>query len=216
MNWRRRWAHTCSVIRRDRRDADPISAEFRLNSVRKDSDPPVIVEDSVSVGHLGSCCAMRRTSRGAGLSLGCGTQTDPLPSDSVVYQRFEQPGARRHVLVRDTDRVSELKYRDRAKMCGYRSVVAFPLREPMILPENGGATATGGVAYASLIGFLAIDAPHTDGFAALFSTPPPGSQTREDGEDLEACPDIDLFYGLADALATILVLRRSRLNERGS
>lgn len=135
--------------------------------------------------------------------------------DSVVYQRFEQPGMRRYVLIRDTDRVSELKYRQRAKDCGYRSVIAFPLREPMIIPENGGADGPGAPTYANLIGFLAVDAPGVGGFDGLFRPPTAGAQRREDGEDLDPCQDMDFFYGLADALATILVLRRGGPDERG-
>lgn len=82
---------------------------------------------------------------------------------------------------------------------------------------TAGATASGaggaGVSYANLIGFLAIDAPGVDGFAELFKPLPVGAQRHEDGEDLEPHEDIDFFYGLADALATILVLRRGRSSE---
>ena len=137
-------------------------------------------------------------------------------ADSVVYQRFEQPGARQRVLIGDTDRVSDLKYRQRATACGYRSVIAFPLREPMILHENSGSEGPPSPAYANLIGFLAVDVPVVDGFDGLFNPLPPGAHRREDGEDLEPCQDVDFFYGLADALATILVLRRGSPVERVS
>jgi hypothetical protein len=135
-------------------------------------------------------------------------------SESVVYERFreETAHARKTVLIRDTERLpsSEIKYRERAKSCGYRTVVAFPLRDPLILPIKDGRSPDA-IKCANLIGFLSIDAPEPDAFAGLFQDfhrPKGGPPQREDGEDLAPRGDIDFFYGLADAIATILVLQR--------
>lgn len=133
--------------------------------------------------------------------------------ESVAYQRFarETSNPRKWVLIKDTERLpgSESRYRDRARQCEFRSVIAFPLRLPVTLQPKGGDPDA--LKCAKLIGFISIDAPEPDAFTGLFHEPTRGVHERDDAEDLAPRDDQDLFYGLADAAATILVLQRGPL-----
>jgi low affinity Fe/Cu permease len=135
--------------------------------------------------------------------------------ESVAYRRFlrETKNPRKWILIKDTERLpgSDSKYSERARRCGYRSVLAFPLRLPVALPPKDSDPDV--LKCANLLGFVSIDAPEADAFAGLFLPPKEGIEPRDDGEDLAPCADQDLFYGLADACATIVMLQSGRSND---
>lgn len=133
---------------------------------------------------------------------------DIPPGESCIYMRFRRdPEPSKQVLVRD---VSKLDNRDaeflkRAKHCGFQAVIGFPLRNPGQL-SDGAALAP--LKLASLMGFLSIDSPTVGAFDGLFKElgTDRSSDLRNDGSDLEPLDDMNLFWGLADSIATIAVL----------
>jgi hypothetical protein len=129
-------------------------------------------------------------------------------NDSHVYRSFRgfARGQKRWVYVRDTDNVSpaDRTYAERARACGFRSVVAFPLREP-VKPSD--LTVTGSMDIAGLLGFWSIDSEQPDAFVDLFRKERLGKNPDNEGKGLRPRADIQAFYGIADCMATILMLR---------
>lgn len=129
---------------------------------------------------------------------------DPL-DDNYVFRTFKNgTQGTRYVLVRDTANVPPQyeQFRQRAQQRNYRSMIAFPLNLPMEAP--------GGQYFTSLVGFLGIDSPEPNAFDGLFESRVPMAQIRDNyGQDQKPLNDIELFYGLADSLATILGLNQA-------
>lgn len=125
--------------------------------------------------------------------------------DSHVYMSFRaQPrGEKRWVYVRDSENVASRPYVDRARSCGFRSVVAFPLREPAQFPRSSNAP---GMDVAGIRGFWSLDSDEPDAFLDLFRADKVRRHTDNDGKGLMPRADIQAFYGIADCLATILML----------
>lgn len=71
------------------------------------------------------------------------------------------------------------------------------------------------MATAQLIGFLSIDSGQPNRFDGLFVAPDDGMERRNDGTDVQALPDVEVFYGLADSIATIVVLCRAGGKQQG-
>jgi hypothetical protein len=135
--------------------------------------------------------------------------------DSYVFSSFQAQtdNPTKFVLVRDVQLLDERDhaFKDRATNCGFRSVVGFPLRSPILPDENG---EEGELKCAKLLGFISIDSGRPDAFDALFDQPQAtGEAQRNDGGDLSPLPDTELFYGLADSIATIIVLNSIPLSS---
>jgi len=127
--------------------------------------------------------------------------------DSPVYMRFLKASPEKRVtFIGDTDQVPILEdsFRDRARACGYRTVIGFPLRLPVELEPAIDSGPAHDVKFANLLGFFSIDAPHVGAFEGLLLPPGRGTVNRDD--DREPRNDLDIFYGLADSVATILML----------
>lgn len=126
--------------------------------------------------------------------------------DNYVFRTFKNGGpGTRYVLVRDTGKVPPEyeEFRRRAQMRNYRSMIAFPLNLPFEAPDDGQY-------FALLVGFLGIDSPEPNAFDGLFETPAGPEQNRDNyGRDAKPLSDIELFYGIADSLATILGLNQA-------
>ena len=136
---------------------------------------------------------------------------DDLPlTESHVYRSFRAypRGEKRWVYVRDTENVppADRSYSERAKACGFRSVVAFPLREPVQLSRPG---APAGIDVAGLRGFWSLDVDEPDAFVDLFRADRLRKHRDNDGKGLGPRADIQAFYGIADCMATILMLMDS-------
>lgn len=132
---------------------------------------------------------------------------DLLPQESHVYASFtaQTSSPARFVLVRDVAQLAanDHVFKERAAKSGFRSIVAFPLRRPVAgMQEEGLHTA-------QLLGFLSIDTPEPNRFDGLFVAPTDGNERRNDGVGVQAFPDVDVFYGLADSIATIVMLCRA-------
>jgi hypothetical protein len=129
-------------------------------------------------------------------------------AQSHIYASFsvETEDRRRWVLVRDVQELpgSEKAFKERAHLGRFRSIVAFPLRLP--LPSQTGTRA---IKTADLFGFLSIDSSEPNAFDNLFVLNDRTGDPRNDGENFTACEDMELFYGMADSIATILMLRDS-------
>lgn len=122
-------------------------------------------------------------------------------SKSYVMDRFEHSDqSERQVYVGDIEtlpdqeglsqdvRKSLREYVEYGKGCGFRSVLAFPLRTPAL--QGNKVTSM-----RSVIGFLSFDCATPCAFSPLVE------DLREDGT-----PSLDFFYGLADGLATLVLL----------
>jgi hypothetical protein len=146
-------------------------------------------------------CEQDRTQRSVGNLL-------PL-HDSHVYRSFRAipRGQKRWVYVRDTENVADRSYAERAKACGFRSVAAFPLREPVEHLES--PTPHMGIDVAGLLGFWSLDANEPDAFIDLFRADRLKRHHDNDGKGLEPRADIQAFYGIADCIATILMLKQT-------
>jgi len=131
-------------------------------------------------------------------------------SASCIFSRFksEPNEPQKSVLIRDVGRLEDERDRDfraRAEKAGFQSVIGFPLRNPVGLTEG---TDFGVLKCASIFGFLSIDSPLVAAFDELFSSPESGPDERNYGSDRTALADMDLFYGIADAVATLVMLSR--------
>ena len=92
--------------------------------------------------------------------------------DSAVYRRFTvTTNTRKVVFIGDTNTMpaTEDSFRDRAKVCGYRTVIGFPLRLPAPIGLEGtdDSRKTSELKVANLLGFLSIDAPDVEAFEGL-------------------------------------------------
>jgi hypothetical protein len=90
-------------------------------------------------------------------------------------------------------------FKDRAWERGYRSTIAFPLRLPVI-------KATSPNKYSDLVGFLSMDSPQPAAFDPLFRPVEPNAEFGNQGESMKPLAEVELFYGIADSVATILML----------
>lgn len=112
-----------------------------------------------------------------------------------------QQASYRWVLARDVRRLDETWGRQilsRGNVRKYRSTIAFPLR----YPSHGPSSAQ----VAQLVGFLSIDCPDPDAFDGLFDLADGKVEPGVHGEGFVEHEDMNLFFGLADSVATILVL----------
>jgi hypothetical protein len=132
--------------------------------------------------------------------------------ESVVFKRFWDAKTRRlrRVVIRDIEKLEtgigqvlntdtaklHQDYKAYAERCGYRSVLAFPLREPHIPRPYD---------YAGVRGFLSFDCPDPNAFDRLFKTAT-GVADDNDGCHLEDRKCLQLFFGLADSISTIAML----------
>jgi hypothetical protein len=151
---------------------------------------------------------LERVYRDGGQKLEDRCKWDLVPlEESPVYARFAKASrAKRFVFISDTDNVPQMEegFRQRARVCGYRTVFAFPLRQPApIGPEGSSSTLPGEVKISNLLGFFSIDAPEVGSFDGFLK---PGTARDDDREPED---DLDLFYGIADSMATMLVLGSS-------
>jgi hypothetical protein len=148
---------------------------------------------------------------------------DDIPiEESPVYVRFNVlTNTKRIVFIGDTNNVpaTEDGFRGRAQHCGYRTVIAFPLRLPAPMRQDGdadGLRRSGELKVATLLGFFSIDAPDVGAFEELLKP----AEKKKNGEgptrddDREPRDDLDVFYGIADSLATILVLTSAASETR--
>lgn len=137
--------------------------------------------------------------------------SNDLPlTDSHVYRSFRvySRGQKRWVYIRDTDNVppADRAYSERARTCGFRSVIAFPLREPVKMT---------GADVAGLRGFWSLDADDANAFIDLFRADRLRRHGDNDGKGLMPRADIQAFYGVADCIATILMLMDSAAATEG-
>jgi hypothetical protein len=140
--------------------------------------------------------------------------------ESFVYWSFCETDRRKQwVVIRDTEKLAggesvsvdisdrNHRYKLHATKCGFRSVIAFPLREPEALGA-GTAAAPVKIRVSNILGFLSFDCPDPDGFDPLFA--PMSRKERKamdnEGTKLKATKELEFFYGLADTLATLAVL----------
>jgi len=136
--------------------------------------------------------------------------------ESPVFMRFSQgPAGKKIVYISDTEQMTLLedKFRSRASVCGYRSILAFPLRMPRAFPRDGSESTAEGedsVKIANLLGFFSIDTPDVGTLDGLLE----GSRSIRD-DDREPKGDLDIFYGLADSMATILMLVSEAATQGG-
>lgn len=135
---------------------------------------------------------------------------------SCIFTTFQsdEKVAQKRVLVRDVDLLDsrDHDFMTRAKKAKFRSVIGFPLRNPVQVIDG---QDLGPLKCASIFGFISIDSPATHAFDGLFSRPAPGVPERNDGTDRTDLPDMDLFFGVADAVATLVVLSRRQPMAQG-
>lgn len=132
--------------------------------------------------------------------------------DSVVFHKFKQAGrVLQRIIICDTkalstdpvigeeDKLRNERYRAYGKSCGFRSVLAFPLRSPKTSedPDLG--------EISTIRGFVSFDCPEPDAFEPLFAVPL-FSARDNDGGHCGDTQDLNFFFGLADSLATLALL----------
>jgi len=141
---------------------------------------------------------------------GTSLRSQSLKADaSVVYMHFLEGNRQvqrviiEDVMNLDTEAVAgeaqasrHEAYKLYAKKCKFRSVLAFPLRQPK--PLTGELEASG------IIGFLSFDCPDPNAFDELFLRT--SAKPTNDGRHLKDSTDLQFFFGLADSLATLAVL----------
>ncbi|MGC9984100.1 MAG: hypothetical protein ABSF35_10745 [Polyangia bacterium] len=143
-------------------------------------------------------------------------------SESLVFMRFKEAKEPiKRVMIRDTKRLEtdvtktssreeatrNAMYQKYAERCGFRSVLAFPLREPI---PRGKVQRT--LTITPVRGFLSLDSMEPDAFVALFS-PRQDQPDDNDGTNLDDSGKLQLFFGLADSLASVAVLLDSKTNR---
>jgi hypothetical protein len=136
---------------------------------------------------------------------------------SYVYRSFDghTRAQKRWVYVRDTEEIpADKAYRDRAREGGFRTILAFPLRAPFEL--NLRDRAGGAQAAASIRGFLSFDAEDPGAFLGLFHTLFPKGRVDNEGRGLKPREEIQAFYGLADSIATMAMLKERVTAKEGT
>lgn len=118
-------------------------------------------------------------------------------SESYVYELFKATTTyKQQVVVQDAWELGVLResYVGRAIACRFRSIIAFPLRAPSDPNDDPFSTA-------SVLGFLSADSEVPNLFDSWF---------KQDQKDhdwskqvLKPARPLDVFYGIADAAATI-------------
>jgi hypothetical protein len=158
---------------------------------------------------------LHKVYRDTGQDLGSRCKWDLIAlDDSPVYSRFKKAAlAKKIVFIGDTSKMpaNEDAFRERARSCNYQTVIAFPVRLPAPMTTAGGPAlpGTGEFNVAKLLGFFSIDSADVGAFEGLLKPSASGNATRDD--DREPQDDLDVFYGIADSLATILVLTSGAL-----
>ncbi|MCE9543985.1 MAG: hypothetical protein K8T25_00445 [Planctomycetia bacterium] len=120
-------------------------------------------------------------------------------SENYIYHRFKNAtlADSRQIYVCDTELDPvHLTLRERAHTRGYRSVIAFPLN----VPASPQPTSLQVFGLTGLIGFLGLDSPQPHAFDSLCS---PKKTDTTDASVHSKTHNLDLFYGLADSVATI-------------
>jgi len=141
---------------------------------------------------------------------------------SCIFDRFqsEQKEPHKRVVVRDVQLLEDQHkdFKARAEKAKFRSVIGFPLRNPVHIADGADL---GPLKCASIFGFLSVDSPKPNAFDGLFSSPNKNAPQRNDGNDRTDLADMDLFFGLADSIATLVMLSREpqtaleRTNDHG-
>jgi hypothetical protein len=131
---------------------------------------------------------------------------DDIPMvESCIYTRFksDRQEAQKSVLIQDVKRleVDHREFQQRADKAKFRSVIGFPLRGPVVNAPKG--ADLGPLKCANLFGFLSVDSPEPNAFDELYLA---GDNSRNDAINRIPEPDMDLFYGLADSIATLVML----------
>jgi hypothetical protein len=148
--------------------------------------------------------------RDGGQQLDVRAKGDNIPlTESPIYMRFSTATrTKRLVFIGDTTQMPALEdsFRSRAQSCGYRTVIGFPLRLPALVGLEPEQPSPQGIEFnlSSVMGFLSVDVPEVGALEGLLKEPGKGTSLRDD--DREPRDDLDLFYGLADSIATILML----------
>ena len=138
---------------------------------------------------------------------------DQDTDQSVVFMNFRHADRRvRRVIICDTHDLDvsgshgvdssrrHEEYKAYAARCGFRSVVAFPLREPSDVKQSV-------LTFSPILGFLSIDCDDPNAFDKLFK--PNGKKETNDGQHLDDTDDLEFLFAVADSVATLAML-----NER--
>ncbi len=120
-------------------------------------------------------------------------------SESFVYATFSAPTKTKYkqqIVIQDAWNlpVRNAEYIDRAMLCGFRSIIAFPLRGPREMPSEPYTTN-------QVFGFLAFDSPKPNAFDRWFDEKVPDHDWGQ--QNLTPKRSFDVFYGVADAAATM-------------
>lgn len=121
-------------------------------------------------------------------------------SGHYLFEKLQGATHRRSFVVRDTELLdsgnkSEQRLKTRAGEGKYRALLVIPIKDPG--PEDGDM--------AAVIGFLAIDSPQVDAFRWLFGGKMAPVELDNTGRDWEDGGNMHVLFGLADALATIIL-----------
>lgn len=121
------------------------------------------------------------------------------PERSIPMRRFNEAAETQqwvHIPSLATEPGLPSEYLDDLTKLGIQSILAFPLRGPQQKAEGGQLSRR--------LGFISLDSQKPQVFSTLF-----------DGAGAKALRPLDVFFATADALATIVMLKRGR-NARGS
>jgi hypothetical protein len=134
--------------------------------------------------------------------------------ESPVYREFHRPSPRYRPFIHIPDTwnlIGPKGFRERAKNGRMRSILAFPLRVPAYRPGQEG-TSPGTMITKTFRGFLSVDAPVPNAFDEMFHDLIKGEEFRDLRDELHA------FFGIADSLATIVMLKESAAtnSEKGT
>lgn len=141
------------------------------------------------------------------------SKTRPRGSEDTepnfIYSRFRQAGIAdsKQIYIPDVDGAQVYGVLcERAHARGYRSILAFPLNRPALpgMVEGAGLSV--------LVGFLGLDSPDPHAFDQLFKFSrkkdhPAGSGSVEGVYN--PLNELHLLYGVADAVATVVMLSQS-------
>lgn len=134
---------------------------------------------------------------------------------NYLYHRFKCAGIAdsKQIYIPDVERAQVFdQLATRAHTRGYRSVLAFPLNQPA-LPS----TATPDL--NRLVGFLGLDSPEPYVFDSFFEILRNSGASDDSGRSeivYKPLDELNLFYGIADSVATILMLSQNGKDQRGA